>query len=93
MTFNPEWEEPIPQPEPPKRKCLLGVREVVPESCPSTWNIIRGATIADLAKALGVPVADLEALSHAGSLERYYQLRRLQVKMLESTDQQNGPNW
>jgi hypothetical protein len=50
-----EWEEPIPQPEPPKVKRVL----LVLSSFPDGKDEYSDATLADVAKALGVPLDEL----------------------------------
>jgi hypothetical protein len=60
-----EWEEQAYQPPPPKvRSRLLVERQMHDGKC----TVRDLATYADLAKALGVPEADLRELAEAGSL-------------------------
>lgn len=59
--YTGTWEEPVPQPEPPKRRGSLYLHD--------EGGLVGKATLADIAKALGgVPVADLEALVKHGSI-------------------------
>lgn len=60
MAFRSEWEEPVPQPEPPKRRVRL-LRQ---------WEdgSTEPATPADLAAAMGVSLGDVQLLIQHGSL-------------------------
>ncbi len=85
MTFRNEWEEPVPQPDPPKRSVRLlcersAARRSTTEEVAFEPPCRETATLSDVAVALGVSLADVTALAEHGSISAVQRHRERDCK-------------